>query len=72
MKLLYSWAFCFCLCSQHAIAQRWSQNKMVSSDVIIITNKGGQMLGYSTASGIKILTVDGFAFKDLNKNGQLG
>ena len=28
-------------------------------------------LGYSTTSGIKILTVDGFAFKDLNKNGRL-
>ena len=28
-------------------------------------------MGYSTASGIKIITVDGFAFKDLNKNGKL-
>lgn len=36
-----------------------------------ITQDGGQTLGYSTASGVKILTVDRFAFKDLNKNGQL-
>ncbi len=36
-----------------------------------IANEGGQSLGYSTTSGIKILTEDGFAFKDLNKNGKL-
>lgn len=37
----------------------------------MINNKGGQTLGYSSSSGVKILTVDGFAFKDLNKNGKL-
>jgi len=37
----------------------------------IVQNKGGQTLGYSPESGVKILTVDQFAFKDLNKNGQL-
>lgn len=37
----------------------------------LIKNKGGQTLGYAPDSGIKILKVDGFAFKDLNKNGQL-
>jgi beta-glucosidase len=36
-----------------------------------ISNEGGQTLGYSPASGIKILTVDRLAFKDLNKNGTL-
>ncbi len=36
-----------------------------------IENKGGQTLGYSPNSGVKILIVDGLAFKDLNKNGQL-
>lgn len=36
-----------------------------------ITNEGGQSLGYSSASGIKILTVDRLAFKDLNKDGKL-
>jgi len=36
-----------------------------------ITNEGGQSLGYSAASGIKILTVDRLAFKDLNKDGKL-
>jgi len=38
---------------------------------IIIKNKGGQTLGYSPNSGVKILTVDGLSFKDLNKNGKL-
>ena len=37
----------------------------------LITNEGGQALGYSPASGVKILTVDRLAFKDLNKNGKL-
>jgi len=37
----------------------------------IVTNKDGQTLGYDTTSGVKIITVKGFAFKDLNKNGTL-
>ncbi len=37
----------------------------------IVTNKGGQTLGYDTTSHIKLLTVNGLAFKDLNKNGKL-
>lgn len=36
-----------------------------------VTNEGGQTLGYSTESGVKIITADRFGFKDLNKNGQL-
>ena len=36
-----------------------------------ITQQGGHTLGYSQNSGVKILTVDGFAFKDLNRNGKL-
>lgn len=37
----------------------------------LISNEGGQTLGYSSTSGVKILTVDRLAFKDLNKNGTL-
>ena len=37
----------------------------------LVHNEGGQTLGYSPASGIKILTVDRLAFKYLNKNGKL-
>lgn len=37
----------------------------------LINNQDGQTLGYSPTSGVKILTVDRLAFKDLNKNGTL-
>ena len=55
--------------SIQANGQKWTETK--SGNVSIVTNKGGQALGYSATSGVKILTVDGFAFKDLNKNGKL-
>lgn len=40
-------------------------------DFVIITQEGGKTLGYSPASGVQILTVDGLKFKDLNRNGKL-
>ena len=36
-----------------------------------ITSKSGQKISYSEQSGIKVLTVNGEKFKDLNKNGKL-
>ncbi len=50
-------------------SQKFTETK--KGDLSFISNKGGQMIGYAANSGIKILTVDGFAFKDLNKNGKL-
>ena len=47
----------------------WS--KTDKGDFIEITQQGGRTLGYNQNSGVKILTVDGFAFKDLNRNGKL-
>jgi beta-glucosidase len=38
---------------------------------IYVKNHGGKDIAYSKESGISILEVDGFAFKDLNKNGAL-
>ena len=38
---------------------------------VIITQENGKTLGYSPASGVQILTVDGLKFKDLNRNGKL-
>jgi beta-glucosidase len=49
--------------------KNWSETS--TGSIKIVTNKGGQTLGYDTASGIKILTSRGLAFKDLNKNGKL-
>ncbi len=51
-----------------------AQEKYTSRDAgqyILVTNQGGQTLGYSASSGVHLLIVDGFAFKDLNKNGKL-
>jgi beta-glucosidase len=40
-------------------------------DFIVITNPGGATIGYSPASGVKLIIVKGLKFKDLNKNGKL-
>ncbi|NDW18821.1 glycoside hydrolase family 3 protein [Dysgonomonas sp. 216] len=42
-----------------------------SKNYEIIENTNGPALGYSPTSGVRILTVDGLKFKDLNKNGKL-
>ena len=49
--------------------RKWTEKEKGSYN--IITQDAGATLGYSTKSGIKILTIDGLAFKDLNKNGKL-
>ncbi|KAB7727891.1 beta-glucosidase [Rudanella paleaurantiibacter] len=57
-------------CSTLAIAQpRWTETDAGSFRVV--TNPDGQTLGYSAESGVKLLTVAGLAFKDLNRNGVL-
>src|SRR3954463_1961032 len=68
MKTLLK-CLCFLIAPSLVFAQKWTDSK--SGTIVTITNKGGQTLGYSTTSGVKIITVDGFAFKDLNKNGKL-
>jgi beta-glucosidase len=52
-----------CLLTQNLCSQ--------NTPFVLIKNKGGQTLGYSNNSGIKILTINGLSFKDLNKNGTL-
>jgi beta-glucosidase len=49
--------------------KNWSETG--SGSIRIVTNKDGQTLGYDTTSHVKLLTVKGLAFKDLNKNGKL-
>ena len=53
----------------YGCTKKWTQE--VKGDHTLIYNKDGQTLGYSPSSGITILTVNGLAFKDLNKNGKL-
>lgn len=48
---------------------KWSETK--KGEFNIVKNPSGQTLGYSPNSGVKILTVNGLAFKDLNKNNKL-
>ena len=49
--------------------ERWTEKQVDS--FMLVTQKGGPALGYSPQSGVKILTVDGYAFKDLNRNDSL-
>jgi beta-glucosidase len=52
-----------------ACGKKWTEEQKGSFNVVL--NKDGQNLGYSPSSGVILLTVNGFAFKDLNKNGKL-
>jgi beta-glucosidase len=52
-------------------AKKWTATIADSSGIVLVKNAGGPTLGYSSVSGVKILTVNGLAFKDLNKNGEL-
>jgi beta-glucosidase len=40
-------------------------------DYTLVLNQGGETLGYAPVSGVTLLENKGFAFKDLNKNGEL-
>jgi len=57
------------LMSQCSDRIKWAET--VSGNFNIVTNEGGQTLGYSPSSGISLIFNKGFAFKDLNKNDQL-
>ncbi len=63
MKKVFLAAMAFILLT----GSTYQQNNMYTR----VENKGGPTLGYSPESGIKIISVDGLYFKDLNKNGQL-
>ena len=49
--------------------QKWTEESKGSYN--LVTQKGGQTLGYSPESGVTLLTDGGYAFKDLNRNGVL-
>ena len=69
MKIFITCLFVFSLLHTSLYSQKWIEKKQ--GIISLVTNKGGKQLGYSTTSGVRILTVNGFAFKDLNKNGKL-
>lgn len=69
MKNLNLFAFAVLLLLPVISCRKWSQTE--NGPVRIVTNKGGQTLGYDTSSSVKLLTIKGLAFKDLNRNGKL-
>src|SRR5579859_1439908 len=52
-----------------ACGPKWKEAE--TNGIKTVTNEGGKTLGYATISGVKLITADRFAFKDLNKNGKL-
>ncbi|QIA06568.1 glycoside hydrolase family 3 protein [Draconibacterium halophilum] len=48
---------------------KWSEEQKEGFNLVY--NEGGLTLGYSPSSGVSIIENKGFAFKDLNKNGEL-
>lgn len=51
-------------------AKKYTERTM-DNGYIRIQNEGGAQLSYDPNSGVQILEDDGYAFKDLNKNGKL-
>ena len=49
--------------------QKWTEESKGSYN--LVTQPGGQTLGYSPESGVKLINDGGYAFKDLNRNGKL-
>jgi beta-glucosidase len=49
---------------------KWEESLMPDGWTMVM-NEGGTTLGYSKNSGLQIIQVDGFAFKDLNRNSML-
>lgn len=54
-----------------AISSFMAANAQETGNFKTVMNPGGATLGYSPASGVQILTVGKFKFKDLNQNGKL-
>ncbi|QIA06569.1 glycoside hydrolase family 3 N-terminal domain-containing protein [Draconibacterium halophilum] len=49
---------------------KWSESQ-TPDGWINVENEAGTTLGYSKSSGLKLIQVDGYAFKDLNRNNLL-
>ncbi len=67
-KYLFS-SFLIVVCLLNGCAEKYNTEQ--KDGFILVANQDGSTLGYHTDSGIKLLTVDRLAFKDLNKNGTL-
>src|SRR5687767_7412786 len=63
-NILFSSIFIF-------LISQFSNSQQPAPEIKLIKNNNGQTIGYSTNSGIKILTANSLSFKDLNKNNKL-
>ena len=52
-------------------AKKYTETEVKKGKWIMVEQEGGPTLGYYAKSGVTLLEVDGYAFKDLNKNGEL-
>lgn len=69
LKMLLPLIIMILIISGTGCGKKWSEES--KNGYAIIKNQDGPTLGYSPLSGVKILTVNRLAFKDLNKNGLL-
>jgi len=67
--VIFSASTALLMCLAPGCSQKWSEESKTGYN--LVHNQDGQTLGYSPASGVKLLTVNRLAFKDLNKNGKL-
>ena len=71
LALFLAFALAFgCFVTAAADGAKYTETE-TSDGWILVENDGGVTLGYSPDSGVALLEDDGYAFKDLNKNGQL-
>ncbi|MDO4272373.1 MAG: glycoside hydrolase family 3 N-terminal domain-containing protein [Eubacteriales bacterium] len=63
-------AVCVAAADVSASGEKWSQEE-TADGWIKVTNEGGETLGYSKDSGVTLIEQDGYAFKDLDKDGEL-
>lgn len=66
-RLLATFSLLFALSKGNA----QSNNAAIPDVFKTVNNKNGATLGYAPLSGVKILTLNGFQFKDLNRDGKL-
>ena len=73
LALLLSLAMVCSLCAGSALAEdgkKYTETK-TKDGWIQVEQEGGPTLGYDSKSGITLIEVDGYAFKDLDKDGEL-
>ena len=59
---------CLMLATFSGYSQPGQNNKQ---QFVTVNNANGPALGYSPTSGVSVLKINGFNFKDLNRNGKL-